>query len=53
MKAATRVTSNAIMAALITAQVSSKIDDLGNQGQDVIMRITGFPKSAEENKNAN
>lgn len=53
MKAATRVTSNAVMATLITVQVSSKIDDLGNQGQDMIMRITGFPKSAEENKNAN
>jgi len=27
-----------------------KIEDLENRGQDMIIGITGFPKSAEENK---
>lgn len=50
MKGAAGTPRRAIMATMITVHVSSNIDDLENRGQDVIMGITGFPQSAEENK---
>lgn len=50
MKGAAGTPRRAVMAAVITVHVSSNIADLENRGQDVIMRITGFPQSAEESK---